>query len=96
MNDERSAAQVKRLAELAHASGLLVSVEPFDDRGTALVIDDPLDPSAATVRMPASMALVLLELIESAPERGLQGTEEFLQFERECLLHLDRIIEQAR
>jgi hypothetical protein len=96
MNDERSAAQIKRLADLAHANGLLVSVGPFDDRGAALVIDDPLDASGATVRMPASMALALLELIETEPERGFQGADEFLRFERECLLHLDRIIERAR
>ena len=96
MNDERSAAQIKRLADLAHANGLLVSIGPFDDRGAALVIDDPLDAAGATVRMPASMALVLLELIESESERGLQGAKEFQLFERECLLDLDRIIERAR
>ena len=96
MNDERSAAQIKRLADLAYANGLLVSVGPFDDRGAALVIDDPLDASGATVRMPASMALALLELIDNEPLRGLRGADEFLRFERECLLDLDRIIERAR
>jgi hypothetical protein len=96
MNDERTAAQLKRLADLAYANGLLVSVGPFDDRGTALVIDDPLDASGATVRMPASMALALLELIEAESERSFQGADEFLRFERQCLLDLDRIIERAR
>jgi hypothetical protein len=96
MNDERSAAQIKRLADLAHANGLIVSVEPFDDRGVALVIDDPLDASGATVRMPASMALALLELIESEPVPGPRAADELLRFERECLMDLDRIIAAAR
>jgi len=94
--DERTAAQIKRLSELAKASGLLVSVGPFDERGTALVIDDPLDMAGATVQMPASMALALLELIENEALSGLQGADEFLRFERECLLDLDRIIERTR
>ena len=96
MDDDRSAAQIKRLVDLAQANGLLVSVGPFDDRGAALVIDDPLDLAGATVRMPASMALALLEMIERQAVPGLQGADEFLRFERECLMDLDRIIESAR
>lgn len=92
MDDERSAAQIKRLADLAHANGLVVSIEPFDERGAALVIDDPLDASGVTVRMPASMALALLELIEGEPAPA----DELHQFERDCLMDLDRIIEAAR
>ncbi len=96
MNDERTAAQIKRLTALAHANGLIVSVTPYDDRGAAVVIDDPLDASCATVRMPASMALALLELIEAEPTTSAQDTDEFRQFERDCLMDLDRIIEAAR
>ena len=96
MDDGRSTAQIKRLAELAHANGLLVSVAPFDDRGAAIVIDDPLDASAAIVQMPASMALALLELIEGEPVLSVQDSDEFRQFERDCLMDLDRIIEAAR
>jgi hypothetical protein len=96
MNDERGAAQIKRLADLAHANGLLVSVGPFDDRGAALVIDDPLDASGAIVQMPASMALALLERIERETELAAQEGDEFLQFERDCLVDLDRIIEASR
>jgi hypothetical protein len=96
MDDGRSTAQIKRLAELAHANGLLVSIAPFDDRGAAIVIDDPLDASAAIVQMPASMALALLELIEGEPVLGVQDSDEFRQFERDCLMDLDRIIEAAR
>lgn len=96
MDDSRSTAQIKRLAELAHANGLLVSVAPFDDRGAAIVIDDPLDASAAIVQMPASMALALLELIEGEPVLSVQDSDEFRQFERDCLMDLDRIIEAAR
>jgi hypothetical protein len=96
MDDERSAAQIKRLAQLALANGLLVSVEPFDDRGAALVIDDPLDASGATVRMPASMALALLELLEAESARGAPEADELHQFEHDCLMDLHRIIEAAR
>ena len=96
MDDGRSTAQIKRLAELAHANGLIVSVAPFDDRGAAIVIDDPLDASAAIVQMPASMALALLELIEGEPVLSVQDSDEFRQFERDCLMDLDRIIEAAR
>ena len=96
MNDERTAVQIKRLTDLAHANGLVVSVTPFDDRGAAVVIDDPLDASGATVQMPASMALALLELIESGPVPSVQEADELRQFERECLMDLDRIIEAAR
>ena len=96
MDDERTAAQIKRLTDLAHANGLVVSVTPYDDRGAAVVIDDPLDASSATVRMPASMALALLELIESGPAPSDQEALEVRQFERECLMDLDRIIESAR
>jgi hypothetical protein len=42
------------------------------------------------------MALALLELIESQAVPGLHGADEFLRFERECLMDLDRIIESAR
>ena len=94
MNDERSAAQIKRLTDLAHANGLAVSVTPFEDRGAALVIDDPLDASGATVQMPASMALALLELIENVA--SVQEADELRQFGRDCLMDLDRIIEAAR
>jgi hypothetical protein len=96
MDDERSAAQIKRLSELALANGLLVTVQPFDDRGAALVIDDPSDALGATVRMPASMAMALLELIEGEPVPGAQETDELHQFEHDCLMDLDRIIEAAR
>ena len=96
MDDGRSTAQIKRLAELAHANGLIVSVAPFDDRGAAIVIDDPLDASAAIVQMPASMALALLELIEGEPVLRVPDSDEFRQFERDCLMDLDRIIEAAR
>jgi len=96
MNDERSAAQIRRLADLARASGLVVSIAPFDDRGAALVIDDPLDASGATVRMPASMALALLELIESGAPASVKEGDEDRQFERDCLIDLYRIIEAAR
>ncbi len=96
MDDQRSAAQIKRLAELARASGLLVSVAPFDDRGAAVVIDDPLDASGAMVQMPASMALALFELIEGEAVPGAREGDEFCQFERDCLMDLDRIIEAAR
>jgi len=96
MDDERRAAQIKRLTELAHATGLLVSVAPFDDRGAAIVINDPLDASGAIVQMPASMALALLELIEGEPVLSLQEGDELRQFERECLMDLHRIIEAAR
>jgi hypothetical protein len=96
MNDERSAAQIKRLADLARANGLVVSIAPFDDRGAALVIDDPLDALGATVRMPASMALALLELIEGEPVPSVQEGGGFRQFEHDCLMDLDRIIEAAR
>jgi len=94
MNDERSTAQIKRLTDLAHAKGLVVSVTPFDDRGSAVVIDDPLDTAGATVQMPASMALALLELMEAEPGPSLQ--DEFPQFEHDCLMDLDRIIEASR
>jgi len=93
MQDERTAAQIKRLTDLAHANGLIVSVNPYDDRGTAIVIDDPLDATGATVRMPASMAIALLELIEGGMQ-SVQEAEEPSQFERDCLM--DRIIEAAR
>jgi hypothetical protein len=96
LSDERSAAQIKRLTDLAHANGLIVSVAPFGDRGPVVVIDDPLDASGATVRMPASMALALLELVEAEVVPGSQETDEFRQFERECLMDLDRIIEATR
>lgn len=96
MDDQRSTAQIKRLTELARANGLLVSVEPFDDRGTAIVIDDSLDASGAIVQMPASMALALLERIERETELAAQEGDEFLQFERDCLVDLDRIIEASR
>jgi hypothetical protein len=96
MDDERRTAQIKRLTDLAHANGLVVSVTPFDDRGTALVIDDPLDASGATVQMPASMALALLELIEGEPAPSGPEADECRQFERDCLIDLDRIIEAAR
>lgn len=96
MNDERTSAQIQRLTDLAHANGLIVSVTPFDDRGDAVVIDDPLDASGATVQMPASMALALLELIDAEPTPNAQNTDEFRQFERDCLMDLDRIIEAAR
>ena len=96
MDDERSAAQIKRLAELAHANGLLVSVAPFDDRGAALIIDDPLDASGTIVQMPASMALALLELIEDESVLSAQEGDKVRQFERDCLMDLDRIIEAAR
>jgi len=95
MNDQRAAAQIKRLTDLAHANGLIVSVRPFDDRGQALVIDDPLDASAPTVQMPASMALALMELIEADPPLSVQEGVDLLQFERDCLADLDRIIETA-
>jgi hypothetical protein len=96
MDDERRAAQIKRLTELAHAIGLLVSVAPFDDRGAAIVINDPLDASGAIVQMPASMALALLELIEGEPVLSVQEGDELRQFERDCLIDLHRIIEAAR
>jgi len=96
MDDQRSTAQMKRLTELAHANGLLVSVAPFDDRGAALVIDDPLDASGAMVQMPASMALALLELIEGEPVLNAQEGDQLLQFERDCLMDLHRIIEATR
>jgi hypothetical protein len=99
MNDERAsnaADQLRRLADLAHANGLVVSVAPFDDRGAALVITDPLDASGSTVLMPARLAAALLELIEGEPVPSFQEALELLQFERECLLDLDRIIEAAR
>jgi len=96
MDDQRRAAQIKRLAELAHANGLLVSIAPFDDRGAAVVIDDPLDASGAIVQMPASMALALLELIEGEPMLNAQKGDEVHQFERDCLIDLHRIIEAAR
>jgi hypothetical protein len=96
MDDQRIAAQIKRLTDLAHANGLLVSIAPFDDRGAALVIDDPLDPSGATVRMPASMALALLELIEGEPVPSGQESDDPRQFERDCLMDLHRIIEATR
>jgi len=95
MEDERTAAQIKRLTDLAHANGLIVSVNPYDDRGAAIVIDDPLDATGATVRIPASMAIALLELIEGGVQ-NVQEAEEFSQFERDCLIDLDRIIEAAR
>ena len=95
MNDQRAAAQIKRLTDLAQANGLIVSVRPFDDRGQALVIDDPLDASAPTVQMPASMALALMELIEADPPLSVQEGVDLLQFERDCLADLDRIIETA-
>ena len=95
MDDQRNAAQIKRLADLAHANGLVVSIAPFDDRGAALVIDDPLDASRVTVQMPASLALALLELIEGEPVPSVRETDEFRQFERDCLMDLDRIIEAA-
>jgi len=44
--------------------------------------------------MPASMALALLELIEAAPGPSLQ--DEFPQFEHDCIMDLDRIIEASR
>jgi hypothetical protein len=58
MDDERSAAQIKRLAERAHANGLLVSLAPFEDRDAALVIDDPLDALGAVpdARLDGSIA----------------------------------------
>jgi hypothetical protein len=67
MDEARRTTQIKRLSELALANALLVSVEPFDDRGPALVVDDPLDASAVSVRMPASPALALLGLLEGEP-----------------------------
>jgi len=96
MDDQRSTAQIKRLTELAHANGLLVSVAPFDDRGAALVIDDPLDASGAMVQMPASMALALLELIEGEPVLNVREGDQLRQFEHDCLMDLHRIIEAAR
>jgi hypothetical protein len=66
MDDERSAAQIKRLANWRTLRAFLVSVAPFEDRGAALV-DDPLDASEAIVQMPASMAPSPLELIEGQP-----------------------------
>ncbi len=99
MNDEpasNAADPIQRLADLAHANGLVVSAAPFDDRGAALVITDPLDASGSTVLMPASLAAALLELIEGEPVPRFQEALERLQFERECLLDLDRIIEAAR
>jgi hypothetical protein len=96
MSDERSAAQIKRLTDLAHANGLLVSVTPFDDRGAALIIDDPLDASGVVVQMPASMALALLESIEQEAAPSTTEDGEFSQFERHCLIDLDGIIEAAR
>jgi len=95
MDDERSVDQIKRLSELALANGLLVSVQPFGDRGAALVIGDPLDASGATVQMPASMALALLELIEVQPVPNVKEVDKFRQFERDCLMDLNRIIEAA-
>jgi hypothetical protein len=96
MDDQRITVQIKRLTELAHANGLLVSVAPFDDRGAAIVINDPLDASGAIVQMPASMALALLELIQNESVLGAQEGDELRQFERDCLMDLDRIIEAAR
>ena len=99
MNDERASNathQIQRLADLAHANGLVVSVAPFDDRGAAIVITDPLDASGPTVLMPARLAAALLELIEGEPVPSFQEAFERLLFERECLLDLDRIIEVAR
>ena len=95
MVDERTAAQIKRLTDLAHANGLIVSVNPYDDRGAAILIDDPLDAAGATVRVPASMAIALLELIEGGM-LSVQEAEEFSQFQRDCLMELDWIIEAAR
>jgi hypothetical protein len=95
MEDERTAAQIKRLTDLANANGLIVSVNPYDDRGAAVVIDDPLDATGATVRMPVSMAIALLELIEGEVQSAQQA-EESRQFERNCLMDLDRIIEASR
>jgi len=95
MSDPRSAAQIKRLTDLALTNGLIVSVTPFDDRGVTLMIEDPLDASGATVRMPASMALALFELIETEPVPTAHESEEFVQFERDCLADLGRIIEAA-
>jgi hypothetical protein len=46
--------------------------------------------------MPAWLAAALLELIEGEPAPSFQEALELLQFERECLLDLDRIIEAAR
>lgn len=91
MDDQRRTSQIKRLTDLAVANGLLVSVTPFDDRGVAVVIDDPLDLTGATVQMPASMALALLDAIEADPEMDASR-----QFERDCLMDLDRIIEASR
>jgi hypothetical protein len=96
MDDQRSAAQIKRLTELAHANGLLVSVGPCGDSGAAVVIDDPLNASGAIVHMPAWMALALLERIEGQPLPTGQREDEFHQFEGDCLMNLDRIIEAAR
>jgi hypothetical protein len=95
MDDQRRAAQIKRLTDLAHANGLLVSIAPFDDRGPALFIDDPLDASGASVQMPASLALALLELIEGKVVPSVQDADELRQFERDCVMVLDRIIKAA-
>ena len=77
MNDKRAtnaAHQIQRLADLAHANGLVVSVAPFDDRGAALVITDPLDASGPTVLMPARLAAALFELIEGEPAPSFSGS----------------------
>ena len=98
MNDKRTsnAGPIQRLADVALGNGLVVSVAPFDDRGAALVITDPLDASGSTPLMPARLAAALLELIEGEPVPSFQEAFELLQFERECLPDLDRIIEAAR
>ena len=96
MNDERNTGQIKRLTDLAHAKGLVDSVTPFDNRGSAVVIDDPLDTGGASVQMPASMAMALLEVIEDKPGLRAQQGGEARQFQRDCQMDLDRIIETSR
>jgi hypothetical protein len=46
--------------------------------------------------MPASLALALLELIEGEPVPSAQEADDFRQFERGCLMDLNRIIEAAQ
>ena len=65
VEDERSAAQIKRLAERAHANGLLGSRR--SKTGTLpLSLMTPWTHQKRS-QMPASMALPLLEQIEGEP-----------------------------
>jgi hypothetical protein len=55
-----------------------------------------LDTAAASVQMPASMAMALLEVIEDKPGLRAQQGDEARQFQRDRQMDLGRIIETSR